>query len=282
MIQASSRSCSGASASISSSRAAGISTAPSSSTTMTSPGKTATPPQPMGCCQATKVRPATEGGAAAPLHHTGRQVASTPATSRTTPSVTSAATFRLAMRAHRMSPKMPASVTPIESTTAMQPAGMSSMAARVEIGDDHDSGVARSSRAGTKRSVKARPTSRGCPGRSGRVPRSQTLRRPFFSRMVVSVAVVIFDRMSMVLASSCMLMALVMVVPECVKKFYVISARRRVCRALRWAMSAMSSADNLGPGLRMAADAITPRSASMCLRTARPMPACCSYLASGR
>jgi hypothetical protein len=63
----------------------------------------------------------------------------------------------------------------------MQPAGIASIAARVEIGDDQDSGVARSSRAGTKRSVKAGPTMRGWPGRSGRVPRSQTLRRPFFS-----------------------------------------------------------------------------------------------------
>jgi hypothetical protein len=34
----------------------------------------------------------------------------------------------------------------------------------VEIGFDHDSGVARSSRAGTKRSVNALPTSRGWPG----------------------------------------------------------------------------------------------------------------------
>ena len=40
------------------------------------------------------------------------------------------------MRAQRMSPKMPASVTPIASTTAMQPAGIASIAARVEIGDD--------------------------------------------------------------------------------------------------------------------------------------------------
>ena len=93
-----------------------------------------------------------------------RPVPSTPSTSRTTPSVTSAATPRLTMRAHRMSPKMPASVTPMASTTAMQPSGMASIAVRVEIGDDQDSGVARSSRAGTKRSVKAGPTSRGCPG----------------------------------------------------------------------------------------------------------------------
>jgi hypothetical protein len=59
-----------------------------------------------------------------------------------------------------MSPKMPASVTPIASTTAMHPSGIASMAARVEIGDDQLAGVARSSRAGTKRSVKARPDER--------------------------------------------------------------------------------------------------------------------------
>ena len=109
--------------------------------------------------------------------------------SRTTPSVISAATPRLTMRAQRMSPKMPASVTPMASTTAMQPFGMASIAVRVEIGDDQDSGVARSSRAGTKRSVKAGPTSRGCPGRNGRVPRIQTFRRPFLSSTVVMVAV---------------------------------------------------------------------------------------------
>src|ERR1700754_2574464 len=94
------------------------------------------------------------------------------------------------MRAQRMSPKMPASVIPMASTTAMQPSGIASIAVRVEIGDDQDSGVARSSRAGTKRSVKAGPTSRGRPGRSGRAPRIHTLRRPFFSRTVVMVAVV--------------------------------------------------------------------------------------------
>src|ERR1700674_4908678 len=154
-----------------------------------SSGKIATPPQPIGSPQPTNVSPATEGGAAKPSHHTGRPVPSTPSRSRTTPSVTSAATPRLTMRAHRISPKMPASVTPMASTTAMQPSGMASIAVRVEIGDDQDSGVARSSRAGTKRRVKAGPTSRGCPGRSGREPRIQTFRRPFLSRTVVMVAV---------------------------------------------------------------------------------------------
>ena len=77
---------------------------------------------------------------------------------------------------------MPASVMPMASTTAMQPSGIASIAVRVEIGDDQDSGVARSSRAGTKRSVKAGPTSRFCPGRSGRVPRIQTFRRPFLEQ----------------------------------------------------------------------------------------------------
>src|SRR5579862_3381542 len=97
------------------------------------------------------------------------------------------------MRAQRISPKMPASVTPMASTTAIQPFGMASIAVRVEIGDDHDSGVARSSRAGTNRRVKAGPTSRFCPGRNGFVPRSQTLRKPFLSRTVVIVAVVMRD-----------------------------------------------------------------------------------------
>ena len=54
-----------------------------------SSGNTATPPQAIGCCQETKVRLATDGGAAAPWHHTGRPVPSTPAMSRTTPSVIS-------------------------------------------------------------------------------------------------------------------------------------------------------------------------------------------------
>src|SRR2546422_1774399 len=152
-------------------------------------GNTATPPQPIGSPQPTKVNPATDGGAAKPSHHTGRLVPSTPSTSRTTPSVIRAPTPRLTMRAQRMSPKMPASVTPMASTTAMQPAGIASIAVRVEIGDDQDSGVARSSRAGTKRNVKAGPTNRFCPGRSGLVPRIQTFRRPFLSNTVVMVAV---------------------------------------------------------------------------------------------
>ena len=80
------------------------------------------------------------------------------------------------------------------STTATQPAGMSSMAARVERGDAQAAVVAMSSRAGTKRSVKARPTRRGWPGDKGWVPRIQTLRRPFLSRIVVMLAVVTLDR----------------------------------------------------------------------------------------
>ena len=77
------------------------------------------------------------------------------------------------------------------------------MAARVEIGDAHDAGVARSSRAGTKRSVKARPTRRsGNRSASGRAPRIQTLRKPFFSSTVVSVAVVTPARARRVASSS--------------------------------------------------------------------------------
>src|SRR5271165_255623 len=161
MIQVSMCSCSTAAATTPSSSACGITTAPSWSTTTTSSGNTATPPQPIGSCQFTNVSPPTEGGAAAPWHQTGNPVASTPATSRTTPSVTSPATPRCFIRAHNMSPKIPASVMPIASTTAMHPTGIASIAARVDFGEDQDSGVARSSRAGTKRRVKARPTSRG-------------------------------------------------------------------------------------------------------------------------
>src|ERR1700687_1102639 len=73
---------------------------------------------------------------------------------------------------------------------------MASIAVRVEIGDDHDSGVARSSLAGTKRKVKAGPTSLACPGRSGREPRIQTFRNPFLSRTVVMVAVDTRERVS--------------------------------------------------------------------------------------
>src|SRR5215470_12810938 len=59
-----------------------MTTAPSSSTTITSPGNTAQPPQPIGCCQPTKVKPLTDAGAATPAHHTGSALANTPARSR--------------------------------------------------------------------------------------------------------------------------------------------------------------------------------------------------------
>jgi hypothetical protein len=45
-----------------------------------------------------------------------------------------------AIRAHSMSPKIPASVIPEEATTATAPSGISSMAKRVDFGDDSDSG----------------------------------------------------------------------------------------------------------------------------------------------
>ena len=88
------------------------------------------------------------------------------------------------------------------------------MAARVEIGEPQDSGVARSSRAGTKRKVKARPTKRGCPGRMGTVPRIQTLRRPFFSRTVVKVAVVTFCKVATMAGSSAMFGVLIVCLLE--------------------------------------------------------------------
>jgi len=66
---------------------------------MMSSGITATPPQPIVCCQPTKGKLATEGGAARRADQTGSPVPFTPIRSRTTPSVTSAATPRLTMRA---------------------------------------------------------------------------------------------------------------------------------------------------------------------------------------
>jgi hypothetical protein len=79
----------------------------------------------------------------------------------------SAATPRFFMRAHRMSPKMPASVTPMASATAMQPSGIASMAARVEIGFDHDSGVAQVLARRDEAQRERAPDERGWPGFSG-------------------------------------------------------------------------------------------------------------------
>ena len=61
--------------------------------------------------------------------------------SSTSSIVTRPATPRFFMRAHRMSPKMPASMLPIASTTATQPAGIASIAVRVEIGLAQDAFV---------------------------------------------------------------------------------------------------------------------------------------------
>ncbi len=96
------------------------------------------------------------------------------------------------MRMQRMSPKMPAPVTPMASATTTQFSGMASMAPRVEIGFDQLSGVARSSRTGTKRSVKAGPTTRLPEKPSGIAPFIQAWRMPFFSSIVVMVPVVTF------------------------------------------------------------------------------------------
>ena len=100
------------------------------------------------------------------------------------------------MRAVKMSPKIPAPVTPIASATAITPSGMSSMAPRVERGLAQLSGVARSSRAGTKRNVNAGPTARAYPVSSGLGPCIQVRRTPFLSRMVVMVAVETERRMA--------------------------------------------------------------------------------------
>src|SRR6187200_84490 len=94
------------------------------------------------------------------------------------------------MRMQRISPNMPAPVTPIASATTTQFSGMASMAPRVEIGFDQLSGVARSSRTGTKRSVKAGPTTRLPEKPNGIAPAIQDRRIPFFSSIVVMVPLV--------------------------------------------------------------------------------------------
>lgn len=76
------------------------------------------------------------------------------------------------------------------------------MADRVEMGFAHDSGVAKSSRAGTKRKVNARPINLGMPVLMGAGPRIHTLRKPFLRSTVVNVAVVMSDSASMVDESS--------------------------------------------------------------------------------
>ena len=63
-------------------------------------------PQPIGSCQLTKVRADDRGGRLRPDTRTDRPVLSTPAMSRTTPSVISPATPRCLIRAQRMSPKI--------------------------------------------------------------------------------------------------------------------------------------------------------------------------------
>jgi hypothetical protein len=89
-----------------------------------------------------------------------------------------------------MSPKTPASLLPIASTTATTPAGIASIAARVDFGEDQDSGVAKSSRAGTNLSVKAGPMMRFPAAlASGIGPRIHARRTPFFRSTVVMVAV---------------------------------------------------------------------------------------------
>src|SRR6202051_1902741 len=77
---------------------------------------------------------------------------------------------------------------------AITPSGISSMAARVEIGLAQLSGVARSSRTGTKRNVKAGPIMRSPLGTSGFGPFIQQRRMPFLSSIVVIVAVVTLRR----------------------------------------------------------------------------------------
>ena len=130
-----------------------------------------------------------------PAHQTGRPVATTPCLSRMTPSVTSAVTPRLTMRMHKMSPKMPAPVTPMASATTTQASGMASMAARVEIGfDQFRRRQVLAHRHEAQREGLAHHALAGKP--SGMAPAIQERRMPFFNSMVVMVPVVMVLRAS--------------------------------------------------------------------------------------
>ena len=131
------------------------------------------------------------------------------------------------------------------STTATQPAGIASMAARVEMGELHDAGVARSSRAGTKRRVKARATKRDWPGRIGRVPRSQTLRRPFFSSKVVKVAVVTCERVCTTAGSRSMGMGASFIQVSCRSKF-TKAKRKPLALVCAWRSVSRHSGPSVG------------------------------------
>src|ERR1022692_1414023 len=150
----------------------------------------------MSSCSAPSL--ATKSASAAGITTAPSSAAMTPCLSRITPSVISALTQRLTMRMHKMSPKMPAPSTPMASATTTQFSGMASIALRVEIGFDQLSGVARSSRTGTKRSVKAGPTTRLPEKPNGMAPAIHERRMPFFSSMVVMVPVVTLASVSSV------------------------------------------------------------------------------------
>ena len=108
--------------------AGGITTAPSSSPTMTSPTCTVAPPQAMvtlvshGTCR----RPRTAG--CEPPAITGRPVRATALQSRTAPSVMTPAAPRTLARKARMSPSVPALVSRRASMTRTSPGLTDSMA----------------------------------------------------------------------------------------------------------------------------------------------------------
>jgi hypothetical protein len=83
-----------------------------------------------------------------------------PTRSRIAPSVTRPARPRICILAQMMSPKTPADRTPIASTTTTAPDGIFSITARGDVGPLTAAAAGISSRAGTKRMVKAGPAIR--------------------------------------------------------------------------------------------------------------------------
>src|SRR5690606_11085081 len=156
-IQASSASCASASSATSSATDAGITITPSPSPTMMSPGCTVAPPHEivMSESHGTWRRPSTAG--CAPCEKTGRPISATASKSRTPPSLTTPAAPRVFARRARMSPSVPVSRTPRASITMTSPSRTAAKTCFWAL-NPPPCVLKRSSRKGTKRSVRAGPT----------------------------------------------------------------------------------------------------------------------------
>ena len=115
----------------------------------------------MGTCRSAAWWATNDAGADGAPEKMGKLNLAHSATSRMPPSMTKAATLRILSRATRISPAIPALVSPRQSMQITEPAGASSMARRCGLsGLLTRSTMVMSSRMGMKRTVKAGPTNR--------------------------------------------------------------------------------------------------------------------------